>query len=116
MTRDECKFPCEVLHRHRRTGCDRGVNTFHPNDITLPEAIVIGRIHEDKRHLLRLAGSLKLGVVQAISIMRTLQISDRPTKLAQAVAELAQLPHFSDRVLISCGLAGAFSGYFGSIA
>ena len=49
MTRDECKFPCEVLHGNRRTGFDRGVNTFHPNDITLPKAIVIGRIHEDKR-------------------------------------------------------------------
>src|SRR5258707_8724467 len=41
--------------------------------------------------LLRLAGSLKLGVVQAISIMRTLQISDRPTRLPQAVAELARI-------------------------
>jgi TnpA family transposase len=41
--------------------------------------------------LLRLAGSLKLGVVQATSIMRTLQISDRPTKLAQAVAELGRI-------------------------
>jgi hypothetical protein len=29
---------------------------------------------------------------------------------------LAQLPHFLDCVLISCGLAGAFSDYFGSIA
>ncbi len=25
------------------------MNTFHPNDITLPKAIVIGPIHEDKR-------------------------------------------------------------------
>ena len=41
--------------------------------------------------LLRLAGSLKLGVVQAVSIMRTLQISDRPTRLAQAVAELGRI-------------------------
>jgi TnpA family transposase len=41
--------------------------------------------------LLRLAGSLKLGVVQATSIMRTLQISDRSTKLAQAVAELGRI-------------------------
>ena len=41
--------------------------------------------------LLRLAGSLKLGVVQAISIMRTLQISDRPTRLAQAAAELGRV-------------------------
>jgi hypothetical protein len=33
--------------------------------------------------LLRLAGSLKLGVVQAISIVRTLQISDRPILIVQ---------------------------------
>ena len=36
---------------------------------------------------LRLAGSLKLGVVQVMSVMRTWQIGDPPTKLAQAVAE-----------------------------
>jgi TnpA family transposase len=41
--------------------------------------------------LLRLAGSLKLGVVQATSIMRTLQISERPTKLAQTVSELGRI-------------------------
>jgi len=29
---------------------------------------------------------------------------------------LAQIPRFSDRVLISCGLAGAFSDYFASTA
>jgi TnpA family transposase len=40
---------------------------------------------------LRLAGSLKLGVVQATSIMRTLRIDDHPTKLAQAVAELGRI-------------------------
>ena len=41
--------------------------------------------------MLRLAGSLKLGVVQAMSVMRTLQIGDRPTKLAQAVAEVGRI-------------------------
>jgi TnpA family transposase len=41
--------------------------------------------------LLRLAGSLKLGLVQATSIMRTLQVGDRPTRLAQAVAELGRI-------------------------
>lgn len=41
--------------------------------------------------MLRLAGSLKLGVVQAMSIMRTLQIGDRPTRLAQAVAEVGRI-------------------------
>ena len=37
------------------------------------------------------SGSLKVGVVQATSVMRTLQIGDRPTKLAQAVAELGRI-------------------------
>src|SRR5437764_14417805 len=41
--------------------------------------------HWDDR--LRLAGSLKLGAVQAHGIMRTLQVGDRPTKLAAAIAE-----------------------------
>jgi TnpA family transposase len=41
--------------------------------------------------MLRLAGSLKLGVVQATAVMRTLQVGDRPTKLAQAVAELGRI-------------------------
>ena len=45
--------------------------------------------HWDDR--LRLAGSLKLGAVQAHGIMRTLQVGDRPTKLAQAIAELGRL-------------------------
>lgn len=40
---------------------------------------------------LRLAGSLKLGLVQATSIMRTLQVGDRPTKLAQAIAEFGRI-------------------------
>ena len=35
--------------------------------------------HWDDLH--RLLGSLKLGVIQATSVMRTLQIADRPTKL-----------------------------------
>jgi len=48
-------------------------------------------IKEHWDDMLRLAGSLKLGVVQATSIMRTLQISDHPTKLAQAVAELGRI-------------------------
>ena len=48
-------------------------------------------IAEHWNDLLRLAGSLKLGVVQATSIMRTLQIGDRPTRLAQAVAELGRI-------------------------
>jgi len=37
--------------------------------------------------LLRLAGSLKLGTVQAAGLIRTLQTNDRPTKLARALEE-----------------------------
>jgi TnpA family transposase len=48
-------------------------------------------IAENWEDMLRLAGSLKLGVVQAMSVMRTLQIGDKPTKLALAVAELGRI-------------------------
>lgn len=41
--------------------------------------------------LLRLAGSLKLGVVRAAGITRVLQTNDRPTRLARAVQELGRL-------------------------
>lgn len=41
--------------------------------------------------MLRLAGSLKLGKVSAAGIMRTLQIGDRPTRLAQAIAEFGRI-------------------------
>ena len=41
--------------------------------------------------LLRLAGSLKLGVVRAAGLTRTLQTNDRPTRLARALQELGRL-------------------------
>ena len=41
--------------------------------------------------MLRLAGSLLLGRVPATNIMRTLQIGDNPTRLAQAIAEFGRL-------------------------
>jgi TnpA family transposase len=41
--------------------------------------------------VLRLAGSLKLGRVFAAGIMRTLQVGDRPTRLAQAIAEFGRI-------------------------
>ena len=40
---------------------------------------------------LRLAGSLKLGRVPATGIMRTLQVGDRPTELALALAEYGRV-------------------------
>jgi len=48
-------------------------------------------IAENWDDMLRLAGSLKHGMVQAASVMKTLRIDDRPTKLAQAVAELGRI-------------------------
>ncbi len=41
--------------------------------------------------LLRLAGSLKLGRIPATGIMRTLQVGERPTRLAQALAEFGRI-------------------------
>ena len=48
-------------------------------------------IEEHWDDMLRLAGSLKLGTVQAISIMKTLRVDDHPTKLAQAVVEVGRI-------------------------
>ena len=41
--------------------------------------------------MLRLAGSLKLGRISAAGIMRTLQVGERPTRLAQAIAEFGRI-------------------------
>ncbi len=41
--------------------------------------------------MLRFAGSLKLGKVSATGIMRTLQVGERPTPLAKAIAELGRI-------------------------
>ncbi|PYD85186.1 Tn3 family transposase [Pseudomonas syringae pv. pisi] len=41
--------------------------------------------------MLRLAGSLKLGRVPAAGIMRTLQVGERPTRLALAIAEFGRI-------------------------
>jgi TnpA family transposase len=48
-------------------------------------------IREHWDDLRRLAGSLKLGLVQATSIMRTVLADDRPTRLAHAVAEVGRI-------------------------
>jgi TnpA family transposase len=41
--------------------------------------------------MLRLAGSLKLGRISPVSIMRALHVGDRPTRLAQALAEFGRI-------------------------
>ncbi|MGH8141515.1 MAG: Tn3 family transposase [Steroidobacteraceae bacterium] len=49
------------------------------------------RIAENWDDMLRLAGSLKLGRVRATGIMRTLQVGERATRLAQGIAELGRI-------------------------
>jgi TnpA family transposase len=50
-----------------------------------------GIIAEHWDDLLRLAGSLKLGLVQAGGLMRTLQTNERPTRLARALEQLGRI-------------------------
>jgi TnpA family transposase len=50
-----------------------------------------GLIIRNWEDLLRLAGSLKLGRIHAGAIMRVLQVKDRPTTLARALAELGRI-------------------------
>lgn len=48
-------------------------------------------ITDNWEDMLRLAGSLKLGLVSPNSIMRTLQVGDSQTKLAKAIAEFGRI-------------------------
>jgi TnpA family transposase len=60
------------------------------NDVSRHRA----RLERIKPHwdeMLRLAGSLKLGTVRALDIMRTLQVGNKPTKLALAIAEYGRI-------------------------
>lgn len=60
------------------------------------QRINIALIIQHWEDLLRLAGSLKLGTVQAAGLIRTLQTKDRPTKLARVSgARNLVLPHFA---------------------
>jgi len=56
-----------------------------------PQRINTALIVQHWEDLLRLAGSLKLGTMQAAGLIRTLQTKDRPTKLARALEELGRL-------------------------
>lgn len=53
--------------------------------------VSLQRLETNWDDLLRLAGSLKLGRVPAMGIMRTLQIGDQPTQLALALADLGRI-------------------------
>lgn len=56
------------------------------NDISR-HRVSLARVAENWDDMLRLAGSLKLGRVRATGIMRTLQVGERATRLAQGIAE-----------------------------
>jgi TnpA family transposase len=53
--------------------------------------LALRRISPHWDDMLRLAESLKLGRVPATGIMRTLPVGDRPTRLAQAIAEFGRI-------------------------
>ncbi len=53
--------------------------------------INLARIAENWDDCLRLVGSLKLGRVRATGIMRTLQVGEHATRLAQAIAEIGRI-------------------------
>jgi len=53
--------------------------------------VQLARIAENWDDCLRLVGSLKLGRVPATGIMRTLQVGEHATRLAQAIAEIGRI-------------------------
>lgn len=55
------------------------------------QRVNLARITPQWDDVLRLVGSLKLGRVPAMGIMRTLQVDERPTSLAQAIAEIGRI-------------------------
>ena len=69
---------------------DRKVN-YGPLDGLARHTIKPKLIVQHWDDLLRLAGSLKLGLVQASGLMRTLLTNERPTRLAQALAEAGRI-------------------------
>lgn len=55
------------------------------------QRVNLDRITRHWDDVLRLIGALKLGMVPAMGIMRTLQVDERPTSLAQAIAEIGRI-------------------------
>ena len=61
------------------------------NDISAHRVNLEKKVMPHWDDVLRLVGSLKLGRISAMAIMRTLQVGDRPTSLAQAIAEIGRI-------------------------
>ena len=60
-------------------------------NVVARQRVNLDRITPHWDDVLRLVGSLKLGLVPAMGIMRTLQVDERPTSLAQAIAEIGRI-------------------------
>jgi TnpA family transposase len=69
---------------------NRSANYGALNDLAR-HRIDVELIKRNWEDLVRLAGSLKLGRIHAGAIMRVLQVRDRPTTLARALAELGRI-------------------------
>ena len=64
---------------------------YGPLDALAAHRVNTALIAQHWEDLLRLAGSLRLGTVQAAGLIRTLQTKDRPTRLARALEEVGRL-------------------------
>ena len=64
---------------------------YGPLNRVARQSVNLDRITPQWDDMLRTVGSLKLGCVPATGIMRTLQVGDRPTRLAQAFAEFGRI-------------------------
>ena len=64
---------------------------YGPLNSVARQTVRLDRITPHWDDMLRTVGSLKLGRVRAMDIMRTLQVGDRPTGLAQAFAEFGRI-------------------------
>ncbi len=69
---------------------DREADYGRFNDLSR-HRVNLARIAENWDDCLRLVGSLKLGRVRATGIMRTLQVGEHATRLAQAIAEIGRI-------------------------
>ena len=64
---------------------------YGPLNRVARQSVNLDRITPQWDDMLRTVGSLKLGRVPPTGIMRTLQVGDRPTRLAQAFAEFGRI-------------------------
>lgn len=65
---------------------------YGPLNAVAQHQLNLALISQQWDELLRVAGSLKLGVVSASALMRTLQREGRPSALARALGELGRIP------------------------